>query len=932
MGSFTILLCALSCLQQVAAGQPDHRPAATDRPHCGELRCEYLVNPLGIGMTDPRLSWVISSNARGVQQHAYQVLAATSKEKLTEQKADLWNTGKASGDRSIHVVYAGKPLHSGEVCYWTVRVWTLPGAASAWSAPAFFSVGLLDGSDWKGAWIGAPPEKPSALHDPPIPPSPLLRKSFTVTGKVRRATVYVTSLGDYELRLNGARVGNHLLAPEWTDFRKRVQYQTFDVTSLVRKGANAVGAVLADGWYAGRIGPTRWDTAYPRRGPYGLDRRLRLQMEIESAGGSRQVIASDSTWRMYQDGPIRMADNFLGETYDARREVPGWDSPGFDARTWRRVTEDRSIGVHTDAQMNEPIARISQVEPLNVSQPKPGVFIFDLGQNMVGWCRVGLEGKAGSTVTLRHGEMLNSDGTLYMENLAAAVQTDRYILDGKGKRAYEPHFTYHGFRYVEVTGLSGTPRPDLLTGIVISSSAPTAGTIVTSDSLYNRIVSNTLWSQRGNMVGIPTDCPQRDERMGWMGDAQVFSQTSIFNLEMAPFYTKWIRDIRDAQASDGKYPDFAPHPYNPEKAFTNAPGWADAGVIVPWRLYQNYADTRILEQHYGSMVRFIEHIRATNPDLIWKNDTGNRYGDWLNGSTIIAAGYPKEGANMPHDAYATAFFAHSTEILAKAARVLGRAGDAEKYGRLASDIKAVFVRTFVHDSCRIEGDTQAGYALALSFDLLPEPMRREAAERMVEGLARYDGRMSTGFQSTVRMMVELSRRGFHNVACGLASSHRLPSWGYSIDQGATTIWERWDGYVAGRGFQDAGMNSFNHYSFGSVVEWMYRTLLGLNFDEEKPGYRHFYIRPMPGGSLTWVRGEYRSMYGPIGINWKLERGLMILTVRVPANAEATVYVPTTDASRVVESGKPVVPLRSEVEAAVFHLGSGTYEFEAPWVR
>ncbi len=747
--------------------------------------------------------------------------------------------------------------------------------------------------------------------------------------------MYVTSLGDYELRLNGSKVGDHLLAPEWTDYKKRVQYQTYDVTSLLRPGENVLGAVLADGWYAGRIGPTRWDRDYPRRGPYGLDRRLLLKLVLEKQDGSRQTVVSDGSWKIHTDGPIRSADNFLGEAYDARKELPGWDRPRFKVGGWNPVTVDSTVKVRLDAQMNEPISVITELKPKSVNEPKPGVYIFDLGQNMVGWCRIRLAGPADSVVTLRHGEMLNNDSTLYTESLAGAIQTDRYTLDGKGEREFEPHFTYHGFRYVEVTGLSSKPPLDMLTGIVIASSALPAGTIVTSDPLYNKIIQNTLWSQRGNMHSIPTDCPQRDERMGWMGDAQVFSQTSIFNLDMAAFYTKWIRDIRDAQAKNGRFPDFAPQPYYPETKFMNAPGWADAGVIVPWRLYQNYGDTRVLEEQYVSVVRFIEHIRETNPDLVWKNDVGNRYGDWLNGNTIVSADYPKTGGNMPHDAYATAFFAHSTEVLSKMARVLGKSEDAERYERLAADIREAFVKNFVRPSGEIDGDTQAGYALALNFDLLPQAMRSDAVQRMVEAIRRYDGRMSTGFQSTLRMMTELSRFGFSDVAYALAESHRLPSWGYSIDQGATTIWERWDAYVAGRGFQDAGMNSFNHYSFGSVVEWMYRTILGINFDEQQPGYRHFIIRPVPGGSLQWARGWYHSISGTIGVDWKLSNGHFIVTLDIPPNTEATLHLPTTDAATIVESDfttakpKGVTPLSTEPGAALFRLASGRYCFDSP---
>ncbi len=932
--SLIIVLAAMTSL--IVAPETGAIAGAKPAMRAENLRCEYLRNPLGIGTGEPRLSWTITSQGRGVKQQSYQILVAARKDRLGEKKADLWNSGQVKSDRMSQIVYKGKPLRSEMRCFWMVRIWDQHGNVTPWSEPAAFTVGLLNGSDWKAFWIGAPHETPSTLHDPPIPPSPLLRKSFSSTGKIRTAMVYVTSLGDYELCLNGQKVGNHLLAPEWTDYKKRVQYQTYDVTAMLRSGQNVLGAVLADGWYAGRIGPTRWDKDYPRRGPYGLDRRLLLKLVIEKQDGARQTVVSDKTWRINQDGPIRTADNFLGETYDARKEVPGWDKPGFKGAGWKPVTVDDSVRVQLDAQMNEPITVITQLKPVSVREPRPGVYIFDLGQNMVGWCRVRLSGPAGMVVTLRHGEMLNGDGTLYTESLAGAIQTDTYTLDGKGEREFEPHFTYHGFRYAEITGVPSKPSVDILTGVVIASAAPPTGTIVTSDTLYNRIVQNTLWSQRGNMHSIPTDCPQRDERMGWMGDAQVFAQTSIFNLDMAAFFTKWIRDIRDAQAQNGRYPDFAPQPYYPETRFMNAPGWADAGVIVPWRLYQNYGDTRVLEQQYASAVKFIEHIRETNPDLIWKNDVGNRYGDWLNGNTIVSADYPKTGGNMPHDAYATAFFAHSTEILSKMAQVLGKTADAERYVRLAVDIKGAFVKQFTRPSGEIDGDTQAGYALALNFDLLPAAIHTIAAQRMVEAVRRYDGRMSTGFQSTLRMMMELSRYKFSSVAYALAESHRLPSWGYSIDQGATTIWERWDAYVAGRGFQDAGMNSFNHYSFGSVVEWMYRTILGINYDEQEPGYRHVIIRPVPGGSLTWARGEYRSISGPIGVDWKLANGRLLLAVNVPANTEATLYLPTTDPAGIVESGvwpakaEGVATLGAEPGTALFRLASGAYSFDSPF--
>lgn len=902
------------------------------------LRCEYLVNPLGIDATAPRLSWelqAVDTTARGLAQSAYQVLAASSEEKLAADVGDLWDTGKVASSDSIQLAYAGKPLTACMRVFWKLRVWDGQDVASDWSTPAFWSMGLLQKEDWKGAqWIGDAAEAPAERDNPnpPIPPSPMLRRVFAVAGPVVRATLYVTSRGDYECRLNGAKVGDHELAPEWTDYEKRIQYQTYDVTASVQEGDNVLGATLGDGWYLGRLGPTRWDKEYPRRGVYGLHRRLLTRLDVELADGSVQNIVSDGDWKCNPDGPIRQADNFLGETYDARKELPGWDAPGFDDASWAAVTAEPLDDVLLEAQMNEPIRVIQELPAQSVAEPTPGVYIFDLGQNMPGWCRIRIQGEAGQEIMVRHGEMLNLNGTLYTENLAAAVQEERYILAGTGEEVFEPHFTYHGFRYVEVTGLKANPDTGMVTGCVVCSDTRRTGTLECSNPMLNKLVENILWTQRGNMHSVPTDCPQRDERMGWMGDAQVFGQSAIFNTDMAAFFTKWMQDIRDAQATDGSFPDIAPHACDPEVRFKNAPGWADAGVFVPWRLYQNYKDTRVLREHLEAARRYIECIHRDNPDLLWKNNVGNNYGDWLNGDTIKARGYPRRGGQLDKVIFATAFFAYSTGLVADMCAVLGETDDAARYRDLAAQITAVFNKEFVDEEGRIQGDTQAGYAVALHFDLLPEALRPKAAAYMVEAIDKYDGRMSTGFHSTYRMMLELSRWGYNDLAYQLVESTRFPSWGYSIEQGATTIWERWDGYVKDRGFQDPGMNSFNHYAIGAVIEWMYRTIAGINPDEENPGYSHFVIRPRPGGTLTWAKGSYDCIRGPIESAWKQEDGNFTLDIQIPPNTEATVYVPAISVDAVQGSGQPaadapgVTFVRMEKDAAVYRVQSGHYTF------
>lgn len=937
----------------------DPRPAAAGNVGVGELRCEYGENPLGIDVLAPRLSWVLKSAVRGQSQTAYQVLVAGCSDKLVPGKADLWDSGKIDSDQSCHVVYAGKELTSGQPCYWKVRVWNKDGQPSDWSQPDSWSMGLLKPSDWQAQWIGAPPcnAKRTMLAGPakdtqddsPIPPSPLLRKSFDVTGGIRRAMIYVTALGVYELQINGRRVGDHILAPEWTNYQTRIQYQTFDVTEMLREGPNAVGATLADGWYAGRLGPIEWPKPFPRRGVYGFDRQLLVQLEIEKADGSRQIVATDGTWKIDPDSPIRSADNFLGEVYDASKDQPGWDTPGFDDSAWKPVTVYPSSQAVLSAQMNEPIRIVDTIATISIAEPKPGVYVFDLGQNIVGWASVRLEGPAGTEVTLRHGECIEDDGMLYTANLKSAIQTEKYVLDGRGPREFHPHFTYHGFRYVQVTGLAQRPTLDMLTGKVIASHAPVVGQFVCSNPLLSQIWKNIVWTQRGNMHSVPTDCPQRSERMGWMGSDMPFLQTAIFNMDMAAFYTKYIRDMRDAQFADGRFPDYTPFPHDDpsgkpaddsmfsQTPFHNmgAPGTMEAAIVIPWNVYLNYGDKRILEQHYPAAKRCIEYLRSVNPDLIRKHGSGHGF-DWLNGDMLDVEGFPKHGAWASSELFGTAFFAHATALLAKMAAMVGRDDEARQYGELAEQIKAAFQRVFVEPDGRTAGDTQTGYALALAFDLLPDELRPKAAEHFMANICGpYHGHLSTGVSTTHHAMLELSRNGYHDAAYRIANLRTCPSWGYMIDNGATTIWEWWDGYVKERSaakFKDPNMNSFNHREFGSVGEWMWRTLVGLNPDEANPGYKHFFLRPRPVGDLTWLKAEYDSIHGPIVVDWRLEEGRFTLRTIIPPNTSATIAIPTNNPETVREGDVPAVQaagvrfLRREEGQAVYSIVSGEYRF------
>ncbi len=901
------------------------------------LLCEYRTNPLGIEELHPRLSWWLPKGVK--RQTAYRLLVTSDVNLLNEENAEVWDSGKVESDQSIHVEYAGMPLHSGERYYWKVKVWDGNGRESNYSPVAYWQMGLLAPEDWKARWIGYPRDLPEnqvrvvdeqtgktqTIFTPPSP-SPMLRHVFTLRDKPIRATIYTTALGLYELHLNGQKVGNRILAPEWTDYHQRIQYQTYDVTHQLHSGNNAIGAILGEGWYAGLVGlvGTR---------QYGSQLGFLLQMEIEFADGSKKTIISDEFWKGTIAGPIRGSDLIRGETYDARMEMPGWDTTNFNDQTWIPVVRLPAVEATLTAQANEPIRITQELKPVAISEPKPGTFVYDIGQNMVGWCRFQIRGSTGQTIELRHGEALNSNGTVYWENLRGnkpndpvkEYQKNTYICSGSEGEFYEPHFTYQGFRYVEVSGLPYRPRLEDLQAYVFHSDAPIGGTFACSNADLNQLMENILWTLRGNLHSTPTDCPQRDERLGWMGDAQLFSQAVCFLMNMAPFYTKWCQDIRDAQADDGRFSDFSPNPVKDKESFLGAPAWADAGVIIPWRIYENYGDRRILERHFEAATRWIEYLQDQNPERIWQHSRGNDYGDWLNGDWLILENWPKEGANTPKEIFATAFWAYSTELVAKMAKVLGREHDQRRYSDLAKEIKAAFNYHYVQPDGRIEGDTQTIYALALHFDLLPEGLRDAAVRHLLRKIGEYNRSVSTGIQGTNRMMLELTNNGYTDVAYDLLLNRSVPSWLYMIDQGATTIWERWDGWVEGRGFQNPGMNSFNHYALGAVGEWMVRTILGIQ--PVKPAYRHFVIQPRPGGKLTYAKGRVETLYGPIEVAWDIQEERLTLCCTVPPGTTATVYVPVTeDETLEVIQGEIRNEVKKENGFYVCDVQADTYHF------
>lgn len=880
------------------------------------LRCEYLVDPLGLDERVPRLSWQLDSARRGARQVAYRVLVASTLEKVAAGQGDRWDSGRVESNQTTQLAYAGVALTSRAACHWLVQAWDETGATVR-SQPARWTMGLLEKSDWSARWITHDPKiirrDPSAIAPTLTAPGTpaIFRREFELPAAIKRATLYATARGLVELRANDRRVSDDLFAPEWTDYDKRIHYRAYDVTALLARGRNTLAATLGDGWWSGYVG---WQETRARYG--SLENSLLVQLEIELADGTRFTLGTDGSWQC-ATGPIISSDFMMGEIYDARRE----------SRAWLTAREVAPPAVPLVAQRAEAVRLTEELRPVSRKEISPGTWIYDLGQNITGWVRLRVSAPAGTRVRLRHGERLNPDGTLYTENLRRATATDVYIARGGGEEIYEPHFTFHGFQFVELTGLAGAPLPNAITGCVIHSATPSAGQFECSHAGVNRLWLNGVWSQRDNFLTVPTDCPQRDERLGWMGDAQVFLRTASYNMDVAAFFTKWMVDVEDAQTPDGVFPDTAPRLREGENFIGlgnlgGSAGWADAGVIVPYTLWRVYGDRRVLKRHYAAMVKWVDWIERHNPSGLRLNQLANNYGDWLCIPSDTTFGTHSPMKNL----LATAYWADDAAKLARIARELGRTADAARFQKMFEHVRVAFQREWLHADGQLAVETQTAYLLALAFDLLPENVRARAAARLVENIAALDWHLSTGFIGISHLNPQLTLAGRADVAYRLLLRDDYPSWLYPVKHGATTIWERWNGWTHADGFFNPQMNSFNHYSLGSVGEWLFRHVAGIELDPDAPGFQRFVLRPFIGGGLTFARATYRTHHGEISSHWKRDGEKLMWTIRVPANTTARVFVPSAADTPVATDG--LVVTKRESGFAVCEAAAGTYELHS----
>ncbi len=910
------------------------------------LRCEYKENPV-IDALKPRLSWILNSNQRGQVQSAYRIIVASSLEKLDEIKADLWDSKKVLSGNTYQIEYEGQTLHSRQICFWKIMSWDKNGNPGIWSEPAKWEMGLLNDSDWKGEWIGMNLNNLGKGKVYNLPPAPYLRKNVVINNKVKKARLYITAKGLYQFFINGKKIGNDYLKPGWTDYNKRLYYQTYDITGEIKKGNNAFGAILSYGWYAGYVGYALLVNNSQVKNFYGDVPVLMAQVEVEYTDGSTEKFVTDYLWKAGY-GPIVESDILNGETYDAQKEFNDWDKSGFDDSGWKQVETFRKTDCKLECSPGNPVVITETIKPKSIILIK-GKYIFDMGQNFAGVIKLKTKGNKGDTLVIRYGEMLYPDSSLLTENLRMARATDTYIIKGNPKgEEWTPDFTYHGFRYVEISGLKKKPVLSVVTGLVLGSNTPISGSFNCSDKMVNQLYHNITWTQRSNFMDIPTDCPQRDERLGWTGDAQVYVSSAVLNMDIAAFYSKWLVDLNDSQLPNGAYPDFAPF-VRLRSSDSYSPGWMESGIICSYAIFKAYNDTRIIEKFWSNFTKFMKFLEEKSGEQYFFKersfddlDPKGGYSDWLS-----------IGKKTSPDMLATMYFGYCASLMSEMAKAINKDDDSKYYAEVFSKVKDAFLKHYVSSDGRLicdeniygdgngyvdgdrgfTGNTQTAYANAIYMKMLPDsliPIAGKYLNQLIENNKNY---LATGFLGVKPLLPALSATNHTETAYQLLLNKGYPSWGYEIENGATTIWERWNSFTKGKGFESAGMNSFNHYSFGSVCEWMFSDMAGIKTDGA--AYKNIIIKPeIPADKILFTNASLISMNGKIVSSWKVEGKKLVINVTIPVNSNAVIYIPTIDRNSIKEGSSNINKL-SGAEIAKFEngylpvkVGSGIYKFES----
>jgi alpha-L-rhamnosidase len=871
----------------------------------GDLKCEYRINPVGIDNNTPKLSWVLHSDSRSQIQTSYQILVSDSFEKLSENFGNEWDSHKVTSDQSIHLAYKGKPLKSGIRYYWKVRVWDREKNKSAWSEPAFWEMGLLETKDWRAKWIGFDCDLAA----------PLLRKEFNLRMDIKEARVYISGLGYYELSINGYKIGDHVLDPGQTDYEQRSFYVVYDVTNNIKKGANAIGVILGNGWYNQSVVNTEkygWKDVI-----YGQP-RLYFQMHIIYQDGSEDYVISDKSWKGFP-GPIISNNVYAGEYYDARSEQKGWDTPGFDDNSWTIVKMLDGPGGKLVCQDLPPIKKMKTIKPVKITNPKPGVYVYDMGQNFAGWARLRVTGRRGSEIRLRFAEWLNNDGMIDPGSTGyyatGVVQTDKYICKGTDEEIWEPRFTYHGFQYVEMTGFPGTPTAANLEGIVVYSSLNKAGEFSCSDSIINRLHETALWTEVSNLYSIPTDCPHR-ERCGWLGDAFLTSDMVIYNFDAAVFWSKFIRDIETSRKGD------VPTNIAPGKRFGGKdPDWGAAFIQLTWNMFLYYDDKSIIDEHYDGMTFFMDNLQKIAKGNIIYQGIGSLFAP----GRIMPLETPKEFTS-------TVLYYFCSDVMSRMARITNRKQDAEKYASFALQIKSSFNNKFYNNVDKTYRGQEKNI-LALAFGLVGENDEKAVADNLnQEILIRNKGHISTGVFGSRYIYEILGKFGYGETVQNMFALKTFPGFGYMFSRGANTFWENWGEQT----FEDRKVpgdeRSKNHPFQAGFGAWFFNGIAGIKPDPENPGFKHIILQPEIIGDLTYAKTKYTSIYGVIKSDWQTHEGILKWNISVPANTSATIYIPTEKVEFVKESGdlaksaNGVKFLKTENGNAVYNIGSGEYEF------